>query len=73
MITVQPNYAGGPIYDDGVYKYFGQALPGTTLSSASWKVSRFNISTGQITWADGNDYFDNVFTDVATVAALTYS
>ena len=65
--------ASGPIYDDGTYKYFGEAVPGTALSSASWRVSRLTISTNRIEWADGNGNFDNVFTDVSTVAALSYS
>ena len=68
--------AGGPIYDDGTYKYFGEAEPGTTLNSADWRVSRMNNTTKQIEWAnlDGTKAnFDNLFTDVATVAALIYS
>ena len=64
--------AMGPIYNDGLYKYFGEAVPGTALTTAEWRVSRMKIADKQVDWADGNGLFDNVFTDVATVAGLTY-
>ena len=65
--------AFGPIYNDGTYQYFGEALVGTALSTAAWRVSRMSLSTSQIQWADGNADFNNLFTDLATVAALSYS
>ena len=60
------------MYDSGTYKYFGDAAVGTSLTDASWRVSRITTATSKIEWADGNSNFDNVFTDVSTVAALTY-
>ena len=63
----------GPIYQDATYKYFGEAVPGTALSAAVWRVSRMRITDKYVQWADGNGNFDNVFTDLGTVAGLSYS
>lgn len=65
--------AFGPIYENATYKFFGEAVPGTALTAASWRVSRMNIADSQIEWADGNGNFDNVFTSLAVVAALSFS
>ena len=40
--------AFGPIYDDGTYKYFGEAAAGTALTAALWRVSRMAIATSQV-------------------------
>ena len=69
----EPALALGPIYDDGTYKYIGEAQPGTALTAAKWRVSQLTISTSQIKWADGNAEFDNVFTSLAVVEALSFS
>ncbi len=63
----------GPIYDDGTYKYFGEAVPGTALTAADWRVSRMTIATSQIEWCDGDALFDNVFTSLAVVELLSFS
>lgn len=63
----------GPVYADATYYYYGEAVPGTALTTAAWRVSRETIATNRIEWADGNGLFDNVFTDLATVAALTFA
>ena len=60
-------------YSDATYEYFCFAAPGTVLTTAEWKVFRLTISNDRIMWADGNDSYDNVATDAATVAALTYA
>lgn len=72
-IVVDPVLKSGPIYNDGTYKYFGEAAPGTALTDASWQVSRMTIATGAVDWADGNGLFDNVFTNLATVQAMSFS
>lgn len=72
-VDAEAGYAFGPIYDNGTYKYFGDAKAGTSLSTAAWRISRMTIATSQIQWCDGDNNFDNVFTDLATVAALSYS
>ncbi len=64
--------ASGPIYQDATYKYFGDAVPGTALTAATWRVSRMRISDSYVQWADGNGNFDNVYTSLAVVAALTF-
>ena len=65
--------ASGPIYEDASFKYFGDAIPGSSLTASVWRVSRLSNSTSQLEWADGDGKFDNVFTDLSTVAALDYS
>lgn len=52
--------------------YIGEASTGTAESSASWRAQKITVSSGAavITWADGNDSFDNIATDLT---ALTYS
>jgi len=64
--------APGPIYDDGTYQYFGDALPGTALNAATWRVSRMSYADSRVQWADGDTNFDNIFTDLTAVAALNY-
>lgn len=59
-------------YEDATYKYLGEALPGTALSVPLWRVARVNKSTNQVRWASNGD-FSSVFTDLATVAALTFA
>lgn len=47
--------------------YRGEALPGTLTSAAKWRIRRIIEGTGpdkgdfSITWADGNDNFDNIW------------
>lgn len=65
--------AMGPIYNNGTHKFFGEAQPGTALATAAWRVSRMDISTKQVDWADGDSLFDNVFTSVGVVELLVYS
>ena len=65
--------AMGEIYTDGVYKYFGEAQPGSDITAAVWRVSRLTITGKRIEWADGDSDFDNTFDDLATVEAFNYS
>ena len=73
VTSVDQGLAFGPIYEDGTYKYFGEAYPGQPLTAATWRVSQMTIATSQIKWADGNARFDNVFTSLAVVEALSFS
>lgn len=51
--------------------YIGNAAPGTATSSALWRVKKIDTSSGTaITFADGNDLFDNVWDNRAS---LSYS
>lgn len=58
----------GPIYSDSTYLYYGEAAVGSSLSSAVWRVYRIEPVTGQREYV--TDQFDQVYTNVATVAAL---
>mgnify|MGYP000262177750 FL=1 len=73
---IEEALALGQIYQDGTYKYFGEAESGTPLNGAKWRVSRINLTTNQVEWANVDGVkakFNNLFTDLATAAALTYS
>ena len=69
----QATFAFGPIYDDGTYQYFGEAVPGSATTASVWRVSRMHKTTKQIMWAGGDSNFDNVFSPEGTVTGFTYS
>lgn len=51
--------------------YIGKAPIGTATSTARWQIASLNTASGLIkTWADGDDLFNNVWDDRAS---LTYS
>lgn len=59
------------VTESGLVTYVAEATPGSSQSSAVWRVQKIDETTGAvITWADGNTNFDNVATDLT---ALTYS
>ena len=72
IIVSKTNYA--TILDDTTTTdvvYIGKAAIGSTTASAVWQILKMDISSGMtITWADGNDNFDNVWNNRAS---LTYS
>lgn len=43
--------------------YVGEALPGTGLGTAAWRIKRIVDNSGDLTttWADGDANFDNVW------------
>jgi hypothetical protein len=54
-----------------VVTYIGDAIVGSSTSTACWKIMKIDTTTGAvITYADGNDLFDNVWDDRAS---LSYS
>lgn len=61
----------GPIYNDGTYKYYGEAAPGTLTATAAWRVSRMRISDSYFQWVDNGNY-TQVYDVEATIAALVY-
>jgi hypothetical protein len=63
--------AFGAIYNDGTYKYFGEAAAGTATTASSWRVSRMTIATSQIQWVDSGN-FSQVYNVKADIIALTY-
>ena len=57
----------------GTITYVGTALPGSATSVAVWQVQKIDESGSPemiITWADGNNSFDNIWDDRAI---LNYS
>jgi hypothetical protein len=57
----------------GDLSYYGFAEPGSIKADPVWKCLKIDESVtdeGEITWADGNDNYDNIATDLT---ALTYS
>ena len=56
----------------GLVTYISKALPGTHESSPTWQIMKIDKTSGStiISWADGDDAFDNVSTNPAL---LTYS
>jgi len=59
------------ITESGVYTYIAKAPVGTAQSSAAWQAFRLDETSGMILlYADGNDNFDNVATDLTS---LTYA
>jgi len=55
----------------GTTTYIAFASPGTTEATAGWRAMKIDESSGMvITWADGDDAFNNVATDLT---ALIYS
>lgn len=55
-------------------QYIGIAKPGSATSAATWQIRKISYSAtnhvADIQWADGNDLFDNVMDNAAS---LTYS
>lgn len=61
--TVLLDYSGNnPIYE-------GNAVPGTAVTLAEWRIRKYTYSGNKVTkieWAHGNANFDNVWNDRAT-------
>ena len=74
VITVDPVTPYSVVVDeaDATTIYVGEATPGTATSAASWRVKRVDSSsiTAEILYADGNDSFDNIWDNRAS---LSYS
>jgi len=58
--------------DSSTTQYIGEATYGASESAAVWRICRLVYTGGSLamTWADGNDNFDNVW---ANRASLSYS
>jgi hypothetical protein len=50
--------------------YIGEASFGSSEASAVWRIFKLSLSgtVTSITWADGNDEFDNVWDDRLTLS-----
>lgn len=72
-VTSSPSMAQ-IVYEEGSVMYVCKAPVGSSARSAVWQVQKVDSTSGVIiTWADGDDDFDNVATDLNTVKALSYS
>jgi len=70
-IEAQNNNYTLRLAESGVYTYIGEAVIGSSAASAVWRVKRLDETSGLIIlWADGNENFDNVWNNYAT---LTYN
>jgi len=61
------------LYEDTDYKYFCEALPGTTKTESEWRISRMTVATSQIEWCGGNTSFDNPADNIGVVEVLPFS
>ena len=52
--------------DTGTYTYIGFSIPGTAEATALWKIKRVTNADNTIVFADGNPFYDNVWTNRAT-------
>lgn len=59
-------------YVGGGYTYLCEAAPLTARSTAAWQVCRITDATGDCVYA-GTGLPEHAATDLATVAALTYT
>jgi hypothetical protein len=51
-------------------EYLGKADIGTATSAATWQIKKFTWTSGNLTkkeWADGNEAFDNVWDNRASL------
>ena len=72
--NIEPNFVK---YTGSGYTYLAEAAPGTARSTAAWRVARVTDATGDIIYAGAAGTTVGTFafpaTDLATVAALTYT
>jgi outer membrane protein assembly factor BamB len=72
-LVTDADYKYGPIYVDATYEYYGKTHDiDAALSDPVWQVRRMRLSDSYVQYADGNVLFDNVFTDLSTVAGLSF-
>jgi hypothetical protein len=38
------------------YKYLGEARPGTSTSTARWRILRIDLQTNECLWAEGGEF-----------------
>lgn len=72
LLEASQNYAT-KIVESGDYTYVAIAPTGTSQEEAGWQVKRIDASTPGttvITWADGDDLFDNEATDLPSLTYL---
>lgn len=70
--VVSPSLATKVDEADASTTYIGTAVIGAATSSALWQIKKVSVSgtVTTITWADGNDNYDNIWDNRAS---LSYS
>jgi len=54
--------------DEGAtYTYIGEALPGSLVAGAAWRIKRLTNATNTIEWAGGDSEPDKVWNDRASL------
>ncbi len=62
------------VYESGDVLYICKAKPGASKTSAVWQIKKVDMTSGVvITYADGDNLYDNLATNLATVQGHTYS
>ena len=55
----------------GLITYIGKASIGSATSATAWQIKKIDEASGvSITWADGNDNFDNVWDNHSSLTYL---
>ena len=69
VTVTDPNYAS-QIYVSGDYTWVLKAVPGTQASASAWQAQQVLSLSGNtfVTWADGNDAFDNLGSAYASLS-----
>jgi prepilin-type processing-associated H-X9-DG protein len=72
VIYEQPGSGEQTIRIDEVttYTYLGYSTPGASAASAVWRIKRMTNASGNVLFADGDEAFDNIWDNRAS---LTYS
>jgi hypothetical protein len=60
-------------YEDANYDYYCRAFPGTARAATSWIVKRISKTTDDVRHAGGSREAKWAATDLATVAAYSYT
>ena len=72
-MRLSPSIRGALVFDgnSSSVQYVGEAATGSSEADPVWRIKRLSYTGGtiKITWADGDDLFDNVWTNRA---GLTY-
>jgi hypothetical protein len=72
-LVTDADYKYGPIYVDATYEYYGKTHDiDAALGDSVWQVRRLRLSDSYVQYADGDVEFNNVFTSLSIVAALTF-
>ena len=73
-VTEIQDGASAVVYESGDILYICKAKTGALKTLPVWQIKKVDMASGVITtWCDGDDLYDNLATDLATVEDLDYS